>query len=386
MRIFILGLPHTKTMDPQTSPFTTCAYTSKVWYLCRMMHERGHEVIHLGVEGSSPLCSKNIDVQSDAAWQALYGDRAKTDFYDVNIDGKYAAYIDKFAANALDAIHGFGGDPLTSVVCQTWGAGGAQQTVLKGLKGLFGVESGIGYPDPWSDFRIYESYAWMHFHLGREGRFDGTKWYHAVIPNAFDPEMFGPILPRDQKDDYVLYLGRLIASKGTHIACRAAKAAGLKMLIVGQGDPGPFLADCPGTEYLPPVGAEQRRQLLRKARAVLMPTQYVEPFGGVAVEAMLSGTPVISTDWGAFVETVRHGKTGWRCRTFDHFVWGVKNIDALDPTECRRWAEANYSLAKIGGMYEEYFDMVTRLCEDLHPGGWGQLNDGRTSLDWLKMS
>ena len=34
-------------------------------------------------------------------------------------------------------------------------------------------------------------------------------------------------------------------------------------------------------------------------------------------------------------------------------------------------------------MYEEYFDMVLRLREDSHLGGWGQLNDGRSDLDWL---
>lgn len=384
MRVIVLGLPHTKTLDPSRSPFTTCAYTVKVWNLCRMMSERGHEVVHLGVEGSGPPYTRHVDVQSDAAWSELYSRRDPRSFYDVRVDGKYASYMRTFAANSVEAVRSLGGDPLTSIVCQTWGPGGAHHEVLRSVRKLqWGVESGIGYPDPTSDFRVYESYAWMHFHLGREGRFDGCRWYHAVIPNAFDPDLFGPVLPADQRDDYALYFGRLLDSKGTHVACRAARAAGLRTIIVGQGDPAPYVKDVPGTEYLPPQGVEQRRQLMRKARVVLCPTQYVEPFGGVAVEAQLSGTPVVTTDWGVFNETVLHGQTGYRCRTFDHFVWAVKNAGTIDPLACREWTEKNFSLDRVGGMYEEYFDMVLRLREETHPGGWGQLNDRRLQLDWL---
>ena len=104
MRLFIMGLPHTKTLDPATSPFMTCAYTTKVWNLCRMMHERGHEVIHLGVEGSNPPCMKHVDVQSDSAWRGLYGSRQREDFYDVGTEGRYAKYMEDFSASCLAAV------------------------------------------------------------------------------------------------------------------------------------------------------------------------------------------------------------------------------------------------------------------------------------------
>ena len=385
----MFGLPHTKTLDPRRKDcFTTCAFTMKAWNLCKAMYERGHEVIHLGTEGSEPICTKHISVTSHEDWQALYGDRPKEAFYNIDIDGKYAPYMAKFAENSKKALLDLGGLENSSIVCVTWG--GAQQVATQGVP-QFIVESGIGYPCAWAKYRVYESYAWMHFHLGKDGCADGTKWYHCVIPNMFDSTLFGPVVK--EKKDYALYLGRLLESKGTHIAIRAAIKAGLKIKLVGQGNPLPFMEDpeVPNDkrnliEYIGPVKAKQRRKLLREAKLLLCPTQYIEPFGGVAVEAAMSGTPVVSTDWGAFPETVQHGLTGYRCRTFEQFIWAIKNIDNIDPKTCYKWAKANYSLERVGKKYEEFFNQIMNLrtTESWGKLGWAREDDSRTQLDWLK--
>ncbi|MFB0920152.1 MAG: glycosyltransferase [Oscillospiraceae bacterium] len=132
--------------------------------------------------------------------------------------------------------------------------------------------------------------------------------------------------------------------------------------------------------YRPAVGPEERAELLSNAKAVLMPTYYLEPFGGVNVEAQLCGTPVITTDWGAFPETVLHGVTGYRCRVFEEFCWAVKNIHRIRPALCREWAENNYSMDRVGKMYEEYFQRIYRLFEK----GWYEGNEARSELSWLE--
>jgi glycosyltransferase involved in cell wall biosynthesis len=101
----------------------------------------------------------------------------------------------------------------------------------------------------------------------------------------------------------------------------------------------------------------------------------MEPFCGVQIEAMLSGTPVISSDFGAFAEYNLHGKTGFRCRTFEQFEWAANHIEQIKSVDCRQWAE-NFSLEKIGVRYDEYWQSVadSRTLE-----GWYAKQE-RTSL------
>jgi hypothetical protein len=378
MKIFVLGLPHTKTLDPRESPFLTCAFTTKVWNLCRMMTERGHEVVHLGTGGSRPICTEHVDVVPESLWQTTYGERKSTDFYDISEEGSRRSYMELFACNSRNAILERGGADWSAIVCITWG--GCQWRAVEGVRQQV-VESGIGYPNASAKYRAYESHAWLHMHLGRDKTFGGDEWYWAVVPNAFDPSLFGPVTV--EKDDYFLYIGRIIESKGVGIACQIARQLGIPLKIVGQGDPTPYLG--PGVAYQGPAGVEERRELMRRARAAFVPTRYVEPFGGVAVEAALSGCPTITTDWGVFPETVLHGLTGYRCRTLDQFIWAARNVDKIAPETCRRWAEDNFSLSRVALMYEELFQSVLDVGrKDVGRDGWNTLRPGRTELAWLE--
>lgn len=370
MRFHLLGLAHLETNKKNSA----CAYTQKIIKLAKILKSYGHTVFFYGVEGSDVLCDEFIQVSTQDILKKNYGDydKSKNFFRSMSNDFAHKTFNDNSVRAILENKKN---DDI--LLCTM----GRDQKPIADSVGLITVEPGIGYTGVFCSNRVFESYAWMHYIYGILGIDDGV-WYDAVIPNYFDPNDFEF---KSEKEDYLLYFGRIISRKGIQTALDVAKATGNKLYIVGQGslnnpNEGLYLENESNIEYRPAVGAEERSKLLGNAKAVLMPTYYLEPFGGVNVEAQLCGTPVITTDWGAFPETVLHGVTGYRCRVFEEFCWAVNHIDNIKPENCRSWAEKNYSITRIGKMYEEYFQRIYRLFEK----GWYSKNPNRNELSWLE--
>ena len=369
MRFHLLGLAHLVTHKSNS----TCAYTQKIIKLAKMIRHNNHILFFYGIEGSQVECDEFITVCDLDTLTKTYGQYDKSVEFSRH-DPKDLAHA-TFNQNAIAAINQRKQN-RDILLCPM----GNYQKPIADAVGLLAVESGVGYSGVFTSYRVFESYAWMHYVYGLLNQDDGC-WYDAVIPNYFEVSEF-PF--QAEKQDYLLYLGRIISRKGVSVVSEVAKATGNQLYIVGQGSldspsEGLSLGAEKHIKYFPAVGPEERNQFLARAKAVLMPTYYLEPFGGVNVEAQLCGTPVITSDWGAFPETVLHGVTGYRCRVFEEFCWAVKNIHRLKPENCRAWAEKNYSLERIGRMYEEYFQRVNHVFDS----GWYQPNDGRRELEWL---
>lgn len=347
MRFHILGLPHTVT----SKEFNACAYTQKVVKFGKMMKDRGHEIIHYGHEDSDLICDEHVTVLTNEDFKKSYGNHDwRKEFFKYNTqDHAYQTFY-------KNAIYEVGKrKKKNDFILPFWGSG--VRPICDAHKDLITVEPGIGYAGGhWARWKVFESYAIYHAYCGLKNVGQCNQdWYEVVIPNYFDLEDFKF---SDEKEDYFLYMGRVYNGKGVNIAIQATELAGVKLVIAGQKEEGYKFPS--HVEYVGYADVEKRKKLMRGAKASFLASMYVEPFGGVQIENLLSGTPTITTDWGSFAENNLHGITGFRCRTMDDFIQSIKNIDTIKPINCRKWGE-NFSLEKVGEMYEKYFQDVLNV-------------------------
>jgi glycosyltransferase involved in cell wall biosynthesis len=225
------------------------------------------------------------------------------------------------------------------------------------------VEWGVGYSGTYGQFNVYESYAWMHCLYGAASMAKGGphnqqgRFYDTVIPNFFEDDYF-PYVPTEERGDYFLFVGRLIDLKGVAIAADACREMGERLIVAGIGPNPPLYGEQVGL-----IGPDERADLMSHAKGLFAPTLYIGPYEAVAVEAMLCGTPVLTTDWGAFTEYVKPGLTGFRCRTLGEFIHGAKLINEckFDNKKIHDYATNLLSVNTIRWQYQTYFNRIKDL-------------------------
>jgi 2-polyprenyl-3-methyl-5-hydroxy-6-metoxy-1,4-benzoquinol methylase len=207
----------------------------------------------------------------------------------------------------------------------------------------------------------------LHNTAGRANSTWGNDYWW-VIPNGFDLEEWQRVDPARQ---YVLFMGRLCHDKGLDVFAAMAKARpDLQFLMVGQGDPAPWLAlGLPNLEYRPPVTGTARAGLYEGAIATVAMSRYLEPFGQVHAESMLMGTPVIVSDYGAYPEYVDDGRDGYRCRTLGDCLAALERLEGFGPIhadDVAARARGKFDMTVVAHQY----DRVFRQLSDLWGEGW----------------
>ena len=172
----------------------------------------------------------------------------------------------------------------------------------------------------------------------------------------------------DQKDDYVAFLGRMAPCKGPHLAIEAARLAGIPIKIAGEIQP--VFSDYWTSQVLPKIDGRQveylgeadralKNELLARARWLLFPIQWEEPFGLVMIEAMACGTPVLALRGGAVHEVVRHGVNGWICSDVSDMATRMAT-PGLPASTCREYVESHFSVATMVDHYLAVYECALR--------------------------
>lgn len=177
----------------------------------------------------------------------------------------------------------------------------------------------------------------------------------SVVRNPITPFSAVPVDVRANKE--VLFVGRLTYEKGADLAGEAAARAGLPIRFAGIGPLEDKLGALPQAQLEGWCNREKIAQLIQKARMLVMPSRWIEPYGMVAVEALWSGVPVIVSDSAYLAPEIAAAGAGLAVdtRTLETFA------------EAMRWIADDDDLAE--DMSHKALTQTMHL--GLTPDGWG---------------
>ena len=181
---------------------------------------------------------------------------------------------------------------------------------------------------------------------------------------------------RAEKGEYFLYYGRICPEKGLDTLKAIADYIDEEIHLVGQGDPAPWKHK--NLKYRGPVTGKARADVVGRAKALLMPTRYIEPFGGAGVEGQLCGAPLLASSYGCFSETIEHGVTGYRCHTLGDWLDAMRMVNEgrIDRKTTSDRAQRLYSMQTCAKRYDAIFQQISDLrrpANDPEGSGWYHL-------------
>lgn len=176
---------------------------------------------------------------------------------------------------------------------------------------------------------------------------------------------------RQEKDGYLLWLGRICEEKGPHLAIEAAARSGRRLIIAGQVYPftyhqeyfrrqiAPRLGD--GVQFVDSPDPVRKAALLGRASALLIPTMAEETSSLVALEAFACGTPVIAFPRGAIRQIVQHGENGFLAGDVGEMAEAAARLDCISPRTCRAYVEREYPANRMADEYERLYENMVAL-------------------------
>ncbi|BCZ46676.1 hypothetical protein psyc5s11_27430 [Clostridium gelidum] len=170
------------------------------------------------------------------------------------------------------------------------------------------------------------------------------------------------------KEDYLLFLGLVNWHKGINYAIDVAEKTNKKLIIAGPicnydyytNHVEPRIKKNPNIQYIGEVGGQQKQDLLKKAKCLLFPTSWEEPFGLVMIEAMACGTPILAFPNGAVPE-VMEGFQNLICSSVNEMVEKLNSNQFPEAKLLREYVADHFSKDT---MAREYIRLYNQLLTE----------------------
>jgi glycosyltransferase involved in cell wall biosynthesis len=214
----------------------------------------------------------------------------------------------------------------------------------------------------------------------------------AVVHNGIELDAYA--VGRD-REDFLLFVGRASHEKGPEVAIEVARRVGMPLVMamkVNEPAEHRYLADVVrpamggvDVDLRTDVGHDEKSDLMMRARAVVVPIGWDEPFGLVMAEAAASGAPVVAFRRGSAAELVLDGISGRLVPPgdVDAMARAVEAIDGIDPLDCRAWAEGRFSARRMVRRYLRVYDELASRGSRMEPwrtNGEVAVSDGLRTL------
>jgi len=213
--------------------------------------------------------------------------------------------------------------------------------------------------------RVYRRYKDTYYVSISDADRDSQLPYLATVYNGID---LSNITFRARPGEKLVFLGRIHADKGTHLAIEVAKKCRKDLVIAGIIQDREYFdklikphINNTSIKFIGQVNPTQRNQLFEQASAVLHLNTIPERFGLVMAEAMAAGVPVIAMDSGSCREVIEDKQTGFLVNNVTQAVKAVEKIKTIERRKCRKRVEENFTIDKMASAYEKVYERIFRL-------------------------
>jgi glycosyltransferase involved in cell wall biosynthesis len=162
----------------------------------------------------------------------------------------------------------------------------------------------------------------------------------------------------EAKQDYLLFISSMdkAVDKGLDTALELSRVKGFHLVVAGSARKSETIEHIRqmcipyGAEYLGDVRGTRKAELLAGAKAVVFPTRLNEGCPLVIQEALMSGTPVI-TSFALGCREILPPEAGFLCATFEDYSTAVDRLGQVSPALCRRAAMERFHYKRMAADY-----------------------------------